>query len=108
MCPRRGEETGHFPSMFLQPAGRRDTPEARRTNLHKPPPRRSTIRNAKSIHNRASQRLSQDSYRRASRRHLQQRGGRLEPDRNARNADRNADRNARNDAKSPLRERKNH
>uniref|UniRef100_A0A8D0ABW7 Neutrophil cytosolic factor 1 n=1 Tax=Sander lucioperca TaxID=283035 RepID=A0A8D0ABW7_SANLU len=96
---RKGEETGHFPSMFLQPAGKRQKQDAERMTLQKPPPRRSTIRNPKSIHNKTSRRLSQDSYRRASRRYLQQKGGRMaEHGRNAKNAA----------ANSPLRERKNH
>eukprot|EP00064_Thunnus_orientalis_P015455 superscaffoldBa00002866_g15508 len=93
---RKGDETGHFPSMFLQKSGKG---EVARMNMQgqKPPPRRSTIRNAKSIHNRAPRRLSQDSYRRNSRRYLQQRNSRssmLQKDSN-------------NGAKSPLRERKN-
>ncbi|KAJ4929598.1 hypothetical protein JOQ06_018621 [Pogonophryne albipinna] len=96
---RKGDETGHFPSIFLHKAGKREIYEAQRTNLQgqKPPPRRSTIRNAKSIHNKSRQRLSQDTYRRNSRRYLQQKGGRLaEPRKNSKTA-----------AKSPLRERKN-
>ncbi|XP_035480411.1 neutrophil cytosol factor 1 isoform X1 [Scophthalmus maximus] len=99
---RKGEETGHFPSMYLQKAGNRETQAAaaRRTNPQgqKPPPRRSTIRNAKSIHDRSRQRLSQDAYRRNSRRYLQQKGGRRlnEPHSNSKSA-----------AKSPLKERKN-
>uniref|UniRef100_A0A3Q4HC49 Neutrophil cytosolic factor 1 n=1 Tax=Neolamprologus brichardi TaxID=32507 RepID=A0A3Q4HC49_NEOBR len=57
----------------------------------------STIRNAKSIHNKSRQRLSQETYRRNSRRYFQQKGSRLsEPQRNSRNA-----------AKSPLKEMKN-
>ncbi|GAA6232531.1 neutrophil cytosolic factor 1-like [Lates japonicus] len=89
---RKGEETGHFPSMFLQRAGNKEKYEAGRTKLkgQKPPPRRSTIRNAKSIHNKSRQRLSQDAYRRNSRRYLQEKG-----------------RNSKIVAKSPLRERKN-
>nr|ABC72121.1 p47phox [Siniperca chuatsi] len=96
---RKGDETGHFPSMFLQKAGKREKYEAERLNLQgqKPPPRRSTIRNAKSIHKKPRQQLSQDAYRRNSRRYLQQKGGHLAvPHRNSRNAE-----------KSPLRERKN-
>ncbi|XP_022600413.1 neutrophil cytosol factor 1 [Seriola dumerili] len=95
---RKGEETGHFPSMYLQKAGKKER-EAGRTNLQgqKPPPRRSTIRNAKSIHNRSRRRLSQDVYRRNSRRYLEQKGGRLAQ----------AQRDSKNAAKSPLRERKN-
>uniref|UniRef100_A0A668W3W3 Neutrophil cytosolic factor 1 n=2 Tax=Oreochromis aureus TaxID=47969 RepID=A0A668W3W3_OREAU len=91
---RKGDETGYFPSMFLSKAGKRErlSPGGQR-----PPPRRSTIRNAKSIHNKSRQRLSQDTYRRNSRRYFQQKGSRLsEPQRNSKNA-----------AKSPLKERKN-
>ncbi|XP_040907347.1 neutrophil cytosol factor 1 [Toxotes jaculatrix] len=86
---RRGEEIGHFPSMYLQKASNSEKLETRRTNLQgqKPPPRRSTIRNAKSIHNRSRKRVSQDTYRRNSVRYLQQKGSRP--------------------PKSPLRERKN-
>ncbi|XP_070712220.1 neutrophil cytosol factor 1 isoform X2 [Pempheris klunzingeri] len=97
---RKGEETGHFPSMFLQKAGKREKYEAERVNLRgqKPPPRRSTIRNARSIHSKTRQRISQDAYRRNSRRYLQQKtsGRPTQPHRNSSNA-----------AKSPLRERKN-
>ncbi|CAB1453244.1 unnamed protein product [Pleuronectes platessa] len=96
---RKEDETGHFPSMYLQKTGKREQQEARRTNPQgqKLPPRRSSIRNAKSIHNRSRQKLSQDSYRRNSRRYLQQKGGRLtEPSRNSKT-----------EAKSPLKERKN-
>ncbi|XP_049448663.1 neutrophil cytosol factor 1 [Epinephelus fuscoguttatus] len=96
---RKGDETGYFPSMFLQKAGKRERYEAEKVNLQgqRPPPRRSTIRNAKSIHNKARNRLSQDTYRRNSRRYLQQKGSRLaEPKGNSKNA-----------TKSPLTERKN-
>lgn len=58
---------------------------------------RSTIRNAKSIHNKTRQRLTQDTYRRNSRRYLQQKGGRFASPR----------RNSKSTAKSPLTERKN-
>uniref|UniRef100_A0A3Q3X1Z2 Uncharacterized protein n=1 Tax=Mola mola TaxID=94237 RepID=A0A3Q3X1Z2_MOLML len=96
---RKGEETGYFPSTFLQKAGKKEKYYAERMNLHgqKPPPRRSTIRNAKSIHNKSRPRLSQDAYRRNSRRYLQQKEGRLaEPKKNSNIA-----------AMSPLREKKN-
>ncbi|XP_035035471.1 neutrophil cytosol factor 1 [Hippoglossus stenolepis] len=96
---RKGEETGHFPSMYLQKAGKREQQEAGRTNpqRQKLPPRRSSITNAKSIHNKSRKKLSQDAYRRNSRRYLQQKGGRLtEPHRNSKS-----------DAKSPLKEKKN-
>uniref|UniRef100_A0AAX7U339 Neutrophil cytosolic factor 1 n=1 Tax=Astatotilapia calliptera TaxID=8154 RepID=A0AAX7U339_ASTCA len=91
---RKGDETGYFPSLFLSKAGKR---ERLNPGGQKPPPRRSTIRNAKSIHNKSRQRLSQETYRRNSRRYFQQKGSRLsEPQRNSKNA-----------AKSPLKERKN-
>lgn len=91
---RKGEETGHFPSMFLQRAGKNVAFE--RTNPYgtKLPPRRSTIRNAKSIHNRSKQKLTQDVYRRNSRRYLQQKSGKVpEP------------RRPQTNTKSPFRER---
>uniref|UniRef100_A0AAQ4R6R6 Neutrophil cytosolic factor 1 n=1 Tax=Gasterosteus aculeatus aculeatus TaxID=481459 RepID=A0AAQ4R6R6_GASAC len=101
---RKGEETGHFPSMFLHKRDRFMEPKHSELNERcafttacPPPGLRSTIRNAKSIHNKSRQRLSQDSYRRNSRRYLQQRAGRpAEPSGGPRSA-----------AKSPMRERKN-
>ncbi|XP_053187184.1 neutrophil cytosol factor 1 [Scomber japonicus] len=87
---RKGDETGHFPSMFLQKAGKEC--EASKLQGQKPPPRRSTIRNAKSIHKRGKQQLSQDSYRRNSRRYLQQKKLRKESE---------------SAPKSPLKERTN-
>lgn len=76
---RKGEETGHFPSMFLQKAGKKAGLERANPLGTKLPPRRSTIRNAKSIHDRSRQRLSQDVYRRNSRRYFQQRSGKKLP-----------------------------
>ncbi|XP_027034498.1 neutrophil cytosol factor 1 isoform X2 [Tachysurus fulvidraco] len=73
---RKGEETGHYPSMFLWSTGERKEVEAviSPSNRNTPPPRRSTIRNAQSIHAKGRQRISQDTYRRQSRKFLQQRG----------------------------------
>ncbi|XP_033834237.1 neutrophil cytosol factor 1 [Periophthalmus magnuspinnatus] len=90
---RKGEETGHFPSMFLQKAGKKAALE--RTNPYgtKLPPRRSTIRNAKSIHGRSKPSLSQDVYRRNSRKYLQQKSNRMPPRKHSRD-----------NVKSPLRE----
>ncbi|CAL8365193.1 unnamed protein product [Lota lota] len=69
---RKEDETGHFPSMFLQSAGRKELSEPEKNNFQRrPPPRRSTIRNPKSIHTRGRRQLSQDAYRRNSRRFLQ-------------------------------------
>ncbi|XP_061902493.1 neutrophil cytosol factor 1 isoform X3 [Entelurus aequoreus] len=94
---RKGEETGHFPSMFLQKAGKDANYESEQLQGQKPPPRRSTIKNAKSIHNRARQRLSQETYRRNSRRYLQQKGQRPTA----------VPRKSKNIEKSPLKERRN-
>ncbi|XP_062844739.1 neutrophil cytosol factor 1 [Trichomycterus rosablanca] len=72
---RKGEETGYYPSMFLCRTGEIREVEADRSirTRNTPPPRRSTIRNAQSIHANGRKRISQDSYRRQSRRFLQQR-----------------------------------
>ncbi|XP_017284655.1 neutrophil cytosol factor 1 [Kryptolebias marmoratus] len=94
---RKGDETGYFPSMFLQKADNKNGTVRRNPRGQKPPPRRSTIRNAKSIHNKSRQRLSQDTYRRNSRRYLQQKGSSLA----------SPQRNSGNSVKSPLKERKN-
>ncbi|XP_071362466.1 neutrophil cytosol factor 1 [Trachinotus anak] len=94
---RKGEDTGYFPSMYLQKAGKKEKSEIGRVKGQKPPPRRSTIRNAKSIHSRSRRRFSQDDYRRNSRRYLEQKGGRrTQPQRDSKNT-----------AKSPLKEIKN-
>uniref|UniRef100_A0A672JZX5 Neutrophil cytosolic factor 1-like n=1 Tax=Sinocyclocheilus grahami TaxID=75366 RepID=A0A672JZX5_SINGR len=73
---RKGEDTGFYPSMFLCRMGERKEVDAEKNVVSRatPPPRRSTIRNAHSIHPKGRQRISQDSYRRQSRRFLQQRG----------------------------------
>ncbi|EDM13444.1 neutrophil cytosolic factor 1 [Rattus norvegicus] len=70
---RKGDITGYFPSMYLQKAGEEITQAQRQIRSRGAPPRRSTIRNAQSIHQRSRKRLSQDTYRRNSVRFLQQR-----------------------------------
>lgn len=69
---RKGDVTGYFPSMYLQKAGEEITQAQRQIRGRGAPPRRSTIRNAQSIHQRSQKRLSQDAYRRNSVRFLQQ------------------------------------
>ncbi|CAB1352281.1 unnamed protein product [Coregonus sp. 'balchen'] len=49
-------------------------PEENVTRRQTPPPRRSTIRNTQSIHGKRRKGISQDTYRRTSRRFLQQKG----------------------------------
>ncbi|XP_076130898.1 neutrophil cytosol factor 1 isoform X1 [Alosa pseudoharengus] len=72
---RKGVETGYYPSMFLH-----KTEEGKETDAEKsvvqrktPPPRRTTIRNINSIHAQGRQKISQDAYRKNSRRYIQQR-----------------------------------
>ncbi|KAK0143872.1 Neutrophil cytosolic factor 1 [Merluccius polli] len=75
---RKGDEIGHFPSMFLQCANKKlSEPVLNNFQRRTPPPRRSTIRNAKSIHTRGRQRLSQEAYRRGSQRFSQKARGKL-------------------------------
>ncbi|XP_024907295.1 neutrophil cytosol factor 1 [Pteropus alecto] len=70
---RKEDVTGYFPSMYLQKAGQDITQAQCQIKKRGAPPRRSSIRNAHSIHQRSRKRLSQDAYRRNSVRYLQQR-----------------------------------
>ncbi|XP_040490909.1 neutrophil cytosol factor 1 isoform X1 [Ursus maritimus] len=70
---RKDDITGYFPSMYLQKSGQDVTQAQRQIKSRGAPPRRSSIRNAHSIHQRSRNRLSQDTYRRNSVRFLQQR-----------------------------------
>lgn len=71
---RKGEITGYYPSMYLQKSGTAVNTGFNMKKGHLPPPRRSTIRNAQSIHVVERKQISQDSYRRNSKRYLQQKG----------------------------------
>ncbi|XP_017398823.1 neutrophil cytosol factor 1 isoform X1 [Cebus imitator] len=75
---RKDDVTGYFPSMYLQKSGQ-DLSQAQRQIKRGAPPRRSSIRNAQSIHQRSRKRLSQDAYRRNSVRFLQQRRRQARP-----------------------------
>ncbi|XP_044930867.1 neutrophil cytosol factor 1 isoform X2 [Mustela putorius furo] len=70
---RKDDITGYFPSMYLQKSGQDVAQAQRQIKSRGAPPRRSSIRNAHSIHQRSRKRLSQDTYRRNSVRYLQQR-----------------------------------
>ncbi|XP_058141940.1 neutrophil cytosol factor 1 [Dasypus novemcinctus] len=70
---RKEDTTGYFPSMYLQKTGQDPEQAHRQIKSRGAPPRRSSIRNAHSIHQRSRKRLSQDAYRRNSVRFLQQR-----------------------------------
>ncbi|XP_032286741.1 neutrophil cytosol factor 1 [Phoca vitulina] len=70
---RKNDITGYFPSMYLQKSGQDIAQAQRQIKSRGAPPRRSSIRNAHSIHQRSRKRLSQDTYRRNSVRFLEQR-----------------------------------
>ncbi|XP_054445224.1 neutrophil cytosol factor 1 [Pteronotus mesoamericanus] len=76
---RKGDVTGYFPSMYLQKAGQDIAQAQSRIKSRGAPPRRSSIRNAQSIHQRSRKRLSQDTYRRNSVRFMQQRRRQARP-----------------------------
>uniref|UniRef100_A0A8D0GGX9 Neutrophil cytosolic factor 1 n=1 Tax=Sphenodon punctatus TaxID=8508 RepID=A0A8D0GGX9_SPHPU len=68
---RKEETTGFYPSMFLQKSGEENAAEKNRLRNRGAPPRRSTIRNAKSIYNQNRKQISQETYRRNSVKYLQ-------------------------------------
>ncbi|XP_072325229.1 neutrophil cytosol factor 1 [Scyliorhinus torazame] len=69
---RKGDSTGYYPSMYLQKTGTAEKMGFSTSKRNLPPPRRSTIRNAQSIHKTERKQISQDVYRRNSKRYLQQ------------------------------------
>ncbi|XP_075706493.1 neutrophil cytosol factor 1 [Rhinoderma darwinii] len=68
---RRGSKTGYFPAMYLQRSG--DAPSADGSQTKSLPPRRRTISNANSIHKQKRKEISQETYRRNSKKYLKQR-----------------------------------
>ncbi|XP_069470851.1 neutrophil cytosol factor 1 [Ambystoma mexicanum] len=70
---RKDEVTGYYPSIFLQKSG--EEPSMQKTQLKNKvaPPRRSTIRNAQSIHMKGRKQINKETYRRNSMRYIQQR-----------------------------------
>ncbi|XP_063258454.1 neutrophil cytosol factor 1 isoform X2 [Prinia subflava] len=68
---RKDETTGYYPSMYLQKAGEVNTSVKSELRNRGAPPRRSTIRNAKSIHKQGRKQISQETYRRNSRKYIQ-------------------------------------
>ncbi|XP_041053436.1 neutrophil cytosol factor 1 isoform X2 [Carcharodon carcharias] len=69
---RKGDTTGYYPSMYLQKSGATEKTGFSTNRRNLPPPRRSTIRNAQSIHKAERKQISQEAYRRNSKRYLQQ------------------------------------
>nr|KAF6490358.1 neutrophil cytosolic factor 1 [Molossus molossus] len=76
---RKDDVTGYFPSIYLQKAGQDIAQAQKQIKSRGAPPRRSSIRNAQSIHQRSRKRLTQDTYRRNSVRFLQQRRRQARP-----------------------------
>ncbi|XP_072738125.1 neutrophil cytosol factor 1 isoform X2 [Ciconia boyciana] len=70
---RKDETTGYYPSMYLQKAGEANTSVKSELRNRSAPPRRSTIRNAKSIHKQGRKQISQETYRRNSKKYIQSR-----------------------------------
>ncbi|KAM4047047.1 neutrophil cytosol factor 1 [Anomaloglossus baeobatrachus] len=68
---RRGSITGYFPAMYLQKSG--DAPAANGKQTKSLPPRRRTISNANSIHTQKRKEISQETYRRNSKKYLKKR-----------------------------------
>ncbi|NXD13717.1 NCF1 factor, partial [Nothocercus nigrocapillus] len=69
---RKDEVTGFYPSMYLQKSGE-NSPVKSELRNRSAPPRRSTIRNVKSIHKQSRKQISQETYRRNSRKYIQSR-----------------------------------
>ncbi|KAM4701748.1 neutrophil cytosol factor 1 [Discoglossus pictus] len=70
---RKDNNTGYFPAIHLQKSG--DVAPSGGSQMTKKalPPRRSTISNAQSIHKQGRKQISQESYRRNSKKYLKQR-----------------------------------
>ncbi|NWI68631.1 NCF1 factor, partial [Todus mexicanus] len=73
LLSRKDETTGYYPSMYLQKAGEGSTSMKSELRNRSAPPRRSTIRNAKSIHKQGRRQISQETYRRNSKKYIQSR-----------------------------------
>ncbi|XP_075446084.1 neutrophil cytosol factor 1 isoform X2 [Ascaphus truei] len=70
---RKDGVTGYFPSMYLQKSGEMARAEGSQVKNKGIPPRRATISNAQSIHKQERKQISQDTYRRNSKKYVKQR-----------------------------------
>ncbi|XP_028942131.1 neutrophil cytosol factor 1 [Antrostomus carolinensis] len=68
---RKGETTGYYPSMYLEKAGEVNISVKSELRKQSAPPRRSTVRNAKSIHKQSRKQITQETYRRNSKKYIQ-------------------------------------
>ncbi|NXI51244.1 NCF1 factor, partial [Chloroceryle aenea] len=69
----KDETTGYYPAMYLQKARETSTSVKSRLRNWSAPPRRSSIQNAKSIHKQGRKQISQETYRRNSKKYIQSR-----------------------------------
>lgn len=75
---RRGSVTGYFPAMYLQKSGDTISEDRSQIKTKALPPRRGTISNANSIHKQKRKEISQESYRRNSKKYLKARQSTIE------------------------------
>ncbi|XP_029469417.1 neutrophil cytosol factor 1 [Rhinatrema bivittatum] len=74
---RKDETTGYYPSMYMQKSGEEPSADKNQFKNKRAPPRRSTIRNAQSIHKQNRKQISQEVYRRNSKKYVRQRKSRV-------------------------------
>ncbi|KAM9320089.1 neutrophil cytosol factor 1 [Gastrophryne carolinensis] len=70
---RRGSITGYFPAMYLRNSGDKVSGEGSQVKSKALPPRRRTISNANSIHKQKRKEISQEAYRRNSKKYIKER-----------------------------------
>ncbi|OCT95111.1 neutrophil cytosolic factor 1 [Xenopus laevis] len=76
---RKGSITGYFPAMYLQKSGETAPANENLSKRKGLPPRRATISNANSIHKQGRKQISQDTYRRNSKKYIKQRQSIIDP-----------------------------
>ncbi|KAM5181926.1 neutrophil cytosol factor 1 [Mantella aurantiaca] len=75
---RRGSVTGYFPAMYLQRSGETVSENVSQAKTKGLPPRRGTISNANSIHKEKRREITQEAYRRNSKKYLKARQSTIE------------------------------
>uniref|UniRef100_A0A8C5LKB9 Neutrophil cytosolic factor 1 n=1 Tax=Leptobrachium leishanense TaxID=445787 RepID=A0A8C5LKB9_9ANUR len=70
---RKGNITGYLPAIYLQKSGEAPPTNENQTKSKGLPPRRSTISNAQSMHKQSRKQISQETYRRNSKKYLKAR-----------------------------------
>ncbi|XP_063313471.1 neutrophil cytosol factor 1 [Pelobates fuscus] len=75
---RKGSITGYLPAMYLKKSGEAFPADENQTKTKALPPRRSTISNARSMHQQSRKQITQDTYRRNSKKYLKERQSKTE------------------------------